>query len=226
MLRAGWALLLLGHRCTQADCIDDAALAAGVNPFVLRAIGWQESHLDPGAINRNRNGTLDLGAFQINTIHLKTLSRFGISPGALADGCLSSRVAAWHLKNQVLRFGNSWTAVGAYHSVTPALNAAYASRIAAILLSWGVLPPSGPLPAAPPPPRSRGRAGTPLVAAPPDDGTTQDASTDSAHTTPDEAGAVFDATFRPPAPSPAHSPAPSPAPSGSTTPTPTVTAAD
>src|SRR5262249_9697979 len=56
-----------------ADCIDDAALHHQVNPYVLRAIGWQESRLNPEALHRNENGTTDLGAFQINSIHLPTL---------------------------------------------------------------------------------------------------------------------------------------------------------
>ena len=141
------ALLLAAAamHAARADCIDDAAARHQVNAAVLRAIGWQESHLRPDAIGRNANGTVDLGAFQINSVHLPALARYGIAPAALADGCVSAEVAAWHYRRQVSRLGNTWAAVGAYHSATPALGAAYANRIAAILTRWQVLPPA-PLP--------------------------------------------------------------------------------
>ena len=43
-------------------------------------------------------------------------------------------------RRQVERHGNTWAAVGAYHSATPAFAAAYANRIATILVRWQVLP--------------------------------------------------------------------------------------
>jgi len=128
----------------HADCIDDAAVQYQVNPQVLRAIGWQESSLNPRAFHRNANGTADIGAFQINSIHLPGLLGAGITPQALRDGCVNAYVAAWHYRRQVDRYGNTWQAVGAYHSTTPHLNNAYANRIAAILVSWGVLAPASP----------------------------------------------------------------------------------
>lgn len=165
----------------QADCIDDAALHHQVNPYVLRAIGWQESRLNPQARHRNANGTTDLGAFQINSVHFPALHRTGITSEALRDGCVSAYVAAWHYRRQVDRLGNTWSAVGAYHSTSQTLNHVYANAIARILESWGVLP-SGPppfpetradlrrrpLPRVPAPPRSGPQPAAPAVAALPD----------------------------------------------------------
>lgn len=140
----------------HADCIDDAAAQYQVNAYVLRAIGWQESSLNPRAFHENTNGTADIGAFQINSVHLPGLLIAGITPQALRDGCVCAYVAAWHYRRQVDRFGNTWRAVGAYHSTTPHLNTVYADRIAAILISWGLLAPaSRPVPA--PPPRNTRR---------------------------------------------------------------------
>ncbi|ATU65663.1 lytic transglycosylase [Piscinibacter gummiphilus] len=128
-----------------ADCIDDAADRHGVHPHVLRAIGWHESRLRPEAEALNRNGTRDIGAFQINSIHLPRLVRHGIDARALKDGCVSSEVAAWHYRQQVDRHGNTWRAVGAYHSNTPARAAWYANAIVSVLMRWRVVP-AGPLP--------------------------------------------------------------------------------
>ena len=129
----------------HADCIDDAAARHQVNALVLRAIGWQESRLQPAAAGRNANGSIDLGAFQINGVHLPELRRYGIDRTALADGCVSAEVAAWHYRRQVELHGPSWQAVGAYHSQTPARAVWYANQIAAILMRWNALP-GGALP--------------------------------------------------------------------------------
>ena len=123
-----------------ADCIADAAARHLVNADVLRAIGWQESRLQPAAIGRNADGSVDVGAFQINSVHLPELARHGIDRAALADGCVSAEVAAWHYRRQVERLGNGWQAVGAYHSHTAPRAACYANQIAAILMRWNVLP--------------------------------------------------------------------------------------
>jgi len=135
----------------QADCIDEAAARQHVNPFVLRAIGWQESRLQPAALGHNHNGSVDLGAFQINSVHLADLARYGIDARSLSDGCVSAYVAAWHYRHQVDLYGNTWVAVGAYHSRTPANNLRYANQIAAILRHWKVLDdaPSASAPPAP-----------------------------------------------------------------------------
>jgi len=124
----------------QADCIDDAAARQQVNAQVLRAIGWQESGLRPDAVGRNRDGSVDLGAFQINSIHLPELARAGIDARQLGDGCVSAYVAAWHYRRQIDAHGNTWAAVGAYHSRAPARGAWYANHVAAILMRWNVLP--------------------------------------------------------------------------------------
>lgn len=155
----------------NADCIDDAAVRHQVNPLVLRAIGWHESRLQPGALARNANGSIDVGAFQINSIHLPELGRFGVDSAALADGCVSADVAAWHYRRQVDLHGDSWQAVGAYHSQTPARAAWYANQIAAILMRWNALP-AGALPfsvertrapARTPPPAHPASASSPLA---------------------------------------------------------------
>jgi soluble lytic murein transglycosylase-like protein len=129
----------------HADCIDDAAARHQVNALVLRAIGWHESRLQPAAVGRNANGSIDLGAFQINSVHLSELRHYGIDRAALADGCVSAEVAAWHYRRQVELQGPGWRAVGAYHSHTPARAAWYANQIAAILMRWNALP-GGALP--------------------------------------------------------------------------------
>ncbi|NTZ08037.1 lytic transglycosylase domain-containing protein [Burkholderia metallica] len=126
----------------RADCFDEAAKYQQVNPLILRAIAWQESRNRPAALNKNTNGSVDYGLMQINSIHLPTLSRYGIGRDTLMEPCKNVYIAAWHLKQKMNRYGNTWQAVGAYHSETPSLRDKYARQIAGILTQWKLLPPT------------------------------------------------------------------------------------
>lgn len=124
------------------NCFDKAGAYQGVNPLVLRAVAWRESKGDATAINRNANGSIDVGQLQINSIHFPELTRQGIPHRALTDPCVNIFVAAWLLKQKMVRYGNTWRAIGAYHSESPHERDAYARSIQAILVSWGQLQPA------------------------------------------------------------------------------------
>lgn len=121
------------------DCLFEAAERHQVNPWVLRAIAWQETKNKPHTVVRNTNGSVDVGIGGINSVHFTELAKYGIEPGHLLDACTNLHVAAWHLRRQMNRFGNTWQAVGAYHSKTPSLNLRYANTIRGILKGWGVV---------------------------------------------------------------------------------------
>ena len=123
----------------RADCYDEAARYQKVNPLILRAIAWQESHNRPDALHKNANGSTDFGLMQINSIHLPTLARYGISTDTLMEPCKSVYIAAWHLRQKMNKYGNTWAAVGAYHSETPSLRDHYARQIMGILSQWKLL---------------------------------------------------------------------------------------
>jgi len=125
------------------NCFDDAAAYQHVNPLILRAIAWQESRNRPDAKHVNANGSVDYGVMQINTVHLATLAQYGIDRETLMSPCKNIYIAAWQLRRQINKYGNTWAAVGAYHSATPALRDEYARQIAAILRRWGMLPQRG-----------------------------------------------------------------------------------
>lgn len=116
----------------HADCFDDAAQYQNVSARVLRAIAWVESRGRGDAMHVNRNGSVDYGIMQINSIHLRTLGRYGISAKQLMSPCVNIYVAAWHLKAMVRKYGNTWTAVGAYHSESPAERQRYIRGIQAL----------------------------------------------------------------------------------------------
>jgi len=125
---------------TQATrCVTSAASYHRVNPWILKAILKVESGFRSNVINRNRNGTLDVGMAQINSIHFRELARYGIAPSDLMDACVATYVAAWHLAKQLRAHGNTWFAVGAYHSTTPCFNRRYAGLVWNTMLRWGAV---------------------------------------------------------------------------------------
>lgn len=131
---------------SRADCFDEAAQHHQVNPWILRAITAQESSFNPNVTHpRNADGSVDTGWTGINSVHLPELARYGVSAGDLRDACKALYVAAWHLRKQVDRFGNTWEAVGAYHSRTPSKRDAYSAKIRRIVNFWisrGIMPPA------------------------------------------------------------------------------------
>lgn len=110
-----------------------------VNPWILKAILKVESDFDPRAVNRNANGTIDVGMAQINSIHFAKLKRWGIAPADLMDGCVATYVAAWHLANQIRTHGNTWFGIASYHSASHCQNSRYAGLLWNALLGWGVV---------------------------------------------------------------------------------------
>lgn len=121
-------------------CIAAAAKFHKVNDKVLRAILRVESTYNALAVNHNANGTIDVGIGQVNSIHFKELSTYGIAPGNLLDPCVGTYVAAWHLRRQIKLHGNTWFAIGAYHSVTPYYNSRYQALIFNAMVDMRAVP--------------------------------------------------------------------------------------
>lgn len=116
-----------------ADCVLDAARVSGMPAAALFAILATEGGKTGEALS-NKNGTWDLGPFQVNTVHLKELAAMGILPRAvLCDGRVNAHAAAWLLHKEYRRTGNLWQAIGAYHSRTPHRRDAYIRRVRANL---------------------------------------------------------------------------------------------
>lgn len=111
------ALLLLPGFARATDCFSAAAQRYQVNVELLRSIADVESGMRPGAIGVPlSNGNVALGLMQINTIHLRDLSAYGISRAHLFDPCISAALGAWVLAGCIRDVGNTWHAVGCYNT--------------------------------------------------------------------------------------------------------------
>ena len=101
------------------DCVDDAAAYHRVNPVILRAIIALESGGNPNTVRKNKNGSLDYGLTGINSVHLSKLSQYGIQDRDLMNPCINVYVSGWLYSKKIAKYGDTWQAVGAYHSETP-----------------------------------------------------------------------------------------------------------
>lgn len=129
-------------------CIEPAAQYHGVNAYILRAILKVESNLNPGAVGKNDNRSIDVGIGQMNSIHFKELAKYGVGPDQLKDACIGTYVAAWQLKKGIASHGNTWEAIARYHSATPYFNKRYQILLGNELIRSNVL--NGMIQAVPP----------------------------------------------------------------------------
>jgi soluble lytic murein transglycosylase-like protein len=125
------ALLLLSCNASAAKLCtwEGAAERYGVNPQVLYAIAAQESSLNPSAVHVNADGSQDVGLTQINSKWLPHLSKLGVTEENLSNPCINMHVGAYLLSLKMIQHGNTWQAIGAYHSNTPWRRDQYAQTI-------------------------------------------------------------------------------------------------
>ncbi len=117
--------------CETNGLFDRVGKRYGIDPMLLYAIAQTESGARPDRVARNKNGTVDHGAMQINSVHLPTLARFGITKEDLYNPCVNVDVGAWVLARCFARWNVTWEAVGCYNSETPRFRDAYARTVAA-----------------------------------------------------------------------------------------------
>lgn len=115
-------------RVATLSCVIHAARSEGVPLYVLLGIHSKERGTN-GQTVQNKNLSLDMGQFQINTIHFKRGGMFESynSHYVRTDGCLNARLAAKILRNRLTTKPSTdfWVRAAAYHSWTPSFNAIY-----------------------------------------------------------------------------------------------------
>lgn len=112
---------------SYAFCFEDAGRLYGISPKLLEAIAAAESNLRPDAINRNTNGSEDIGLMQINSSWLKPLN---LNRNRLVtDPCYNTETGAMILSKCIARYGYKWEAVGCYNASGKDKRAKYSRRI-------------------------------------------------------------------------------------------------
>jgi len=120
-------LLLILSSDGYSFCFQEAGQLYGINPMVLRSIAKVESNTKPDIVNKNSNGTYDVGLMQINTIWKKTLGQERWRH--LGDACYNTKTGAWILATCINKYGYNWKAIGCYNSQTPEKSEIYAKKV-------------------------------------------------------------------------------------------------
>lgn len=131
LLLAAPIILLLLYQNAYPLCFREAGQMYGINPVVLRSIAKVESNNNPDAINKNANGTYDVGLMQINTIWKPLLGEERWNH--LGDACYNTKTGAWILAMCINKYGYNWKAIGCYNSQTPEKSEIYAKKVFAQL---------------------------------------------------------------------------------------------
>lgn len=118
-------------------CVRVASRVNGVPPAVLLMLLQVEGGR-LGEVSGNRNGTVDIGPFQVNEIWLPAVAQhWGMTAdeafAILRDNfCGNADAAAWILRSALAdAHGDFWEGVGRYHSTRSDLQAAYLRRVLA-----------------------------------------------------------------------------------------------
>ena len=111
----------------QDFCFEEAGSGYGLSPSLLKSIASIESGMNPAAMNRNRNGTVDLGLMQINSYWI-TASRLDREL-LMGDACYNTWAGARILRGCIDRYGYTWEAVGCYNANSDGKRRSYAWKV-------------------------------------------------------------------------------------------------
>lgn len=113
----------------KGNIFNEAAALYHLDPDLLRAITWVESHGIPSAVGpRLPDGHRAWGAAQINDVHLPELVGYGVTQRDLLNPCVNLKLSAWVLANCIQAKGATWAAVGCYNTGPGSTNTAAQAR--------------------------------------------------------------------------------------------------
>jgi len=104
-----------------------------IPPLLLKNIATIESAGNPNAIRINDNGTKDYGLMQINSIHFRQLSRWGINERNILNPQINIFAGSWLLSEHIKERGFNLQAIGNYHSKTQVYKERWLRRLTVAL---------------------------------------------------------------------------------------------
>jgi len=117
------------------ECINQAAVAYFVPAKIILSVLETEGG-KPGLAKPNKNGTVDYGPMQINSIWLPKIEPYGYTRAQIQyDPCVNVMVGTWILSSKIAstiedkKNADYWRGVAGYHSFSPKLNARYQHKV-------------------------------------------------------------------------------------------------
>lgn len=120
------ALLIHG---VPIECINKAAVTYYVPASIIISVLNTEGG-EPGMANINKNGTVDYGSMQVNSVWLSKVEPYGYTVEKLQfDPCSNVMVGTWILAQDISKSPYSWKGIGDYHSATFSKNISYQGKV-------------------------------------------------------------------------------------------------
>ena len=114
------------------ECINQAAIAYHVPATLILSVLAVEGGA-VGLASANKNGTVDYGPMQINSIWLSKIRLYGYTQHQLQyDPCVNVKVGAWILSQNIANAATTWRGAGSYHSHTAILNQQYQTKVSEV----------------------------------------------------------------------------------------------
>ncbi|RDH40304.1 MAG: conjugal transfer protein TrbN [Candidatus Aquirickettsiella gammari] len=114
------------------ECINQAAIAYHVPATLILSVLAVEGGA-VGLASANKNGTVDYGPMQINSIWLSKIRLYGYTQYQLQyDPCVNVKVGAWILSQNIANAATTWRGIGFYHSHTAILNQQYQTKVSEV----------------------------------------------------------------------------------------------
>lgn len=111
------------------ECINQAAITYFVPAKVIISVLKTEGGR-VGLAKPNKNGTIDYGPMQINSIWLKKIAPFGYTQQQIQyDPCVNVMVGTWILSREIASAQNYWQGIANYHSHTIKFNQSYQQKV-------------------------------------------------------------------------------------------------
>ena len=111
------------------ECINHAATTYHVPAALIVSVLKTEGGKN-GVASKNKDGSYDYGAMQINSCWLDNVSKYGITQKDLQyNPCVNVAVGAWILAQSIADGKDIWHGVGVYHSRTESFNLKYQQKV-------------------------------------------------------------------------------------------------
>ncbi len=132
-----------GRHPATIECVIAAANKQRVPANVLLALASIEAGKN-GQVVTNKNGTVDISHFQINSSNWDRGGAFARYPSITKEavrwrGCYNAELAAWLLHQHLVADADAdfWTRAANYHSKTPKYNTEYRAKLIPLAIRWG-----------------------------------------------------------------------------------------
>jgi soluble lytic murein transglycosylase-like protein len=122
-------MFVIPHTDVPLRCVNEAAIEYHIPAKLIISLLSVEQGRN-GKVEKNKNGTYDIGPMQINSSWLSNLKKYGITKEDIQfNPCTNVKVGAWILGKYISGGDDLLSGIGDYHSHTKRYNQDYYQKV-------------------------------------------------------------------------------------------------